>query len=98
MRGQDIGPAIEALRQPMELDGYMTHPAEVELVELIPGGAVLATSIHEGRNRQIRRMCDMAGMKVTRLVRVSEGSLMLGNLKSGRWRYLTNEEIDALRK
>ena len=97
VQGQDIGPAIEALRQPMELDGYMTHPAEVELVELIPGGAVLAISIHEGRNRQVRKMCEVVGLKLTRLRRVSEAGLELGELKSGQWRYLTEEEIRQLR-
>ena len=97
VQGQDIGPAIEALRQPMELDGYMTHPAEVELVELIPGGAVLAISIHEGRNRQVRKMCEAVGLKLTRLRRVSEAGLELGELKSGQWRYLTEEEIRQLR-
>ena len=97
VRGQDIGPAIEALRQPMELDGYMTHPAEVDLVELIPGGAVLAISIHEGRNRQVRKMCEAVGLKLTRLRRVSEAGLELGELKSGQWRYLTEEEIRQLR-
>ena len=97
VQGQDIGPAMERLRLPMELDGYVTHPAEVELVELIPGGAVLAISIHEGRNRQVRRMCEAVGLKVTRLRRVSEAGLTLGELKSGQWRYLTEEELQRLR-
>ena len=90
---------LEKLCQPVILDGYRIRKPEAVLLRTFGDGqAVLSVTIHEGRNRQIRRMCDMAGMKVTRLVRVSEGSLMLGNLKSGRWRYLTNEEIEALRK
>ena len=97
VQGQDIGPAMECLRLPMELEGYVTHPAEVELVELIPGGAVLAISIHEGRNRQVRKMCEAVGLKVTRLRRVSEAGLTLGELKSGQWRYLTEEELQRLR-
>lgn len=97
VQGEDIGLAMERLRQPMALDGYVTHPAEVELVEWIPGGAVLAISIHEGRNRQVRKMCDAVGLKVTRLRRVSEAGLELGTLKSGQWRYLTEEEIQRLR-
>lgn len=97
VQGQDIGPAMECLRLPMELDGYLTHPAEVEPVELFPGGAMLAISIHEGRNRQVRRMCEAVGLKVTRLRRVSEAGLMLGELKSGQWRYLTEEELQRLR-
>lgn len=90
---------LEKLCQPVILDGYRIRKPEAVLLRTFGDGqAVLSVTIHEGRNRQIRRMCDMAGMKVTRLVRVSEGPLMLGNLKSGRWRYLTNEEIEALRK
>ena len=97
VQGRDIGPAMERLHRPMELDGYMTHPAEVELVEIIPGGAVLAISIHEGRNRQVRKMCEAVGLKVIRLRRVSEAGLTLGELKSGQWRYLTEEELQRLR-
>ena len=97
VQGQDIDLAMEGLRLPMELDGYVTHPAEVDLVELFPGGAVLAISIHEGRNRQVRRMCEAVGLKVTRLRRVSEAGLELGTLKSGHWRYLTAEELRKLR-
>ena len=52
-------------------------------------------TIHEGRNRQVRKMCELAGLKVTRLLRVSEGSLELGELKSGKWRHLTEEEINS---
>lgn len=97
VQGQSIERAMECLRQPMELDGYVIHPAEVELVELFPGGAVLAISIHEGRNRQVRKMCDAVGLKVTKLRRVSEAGLTLGGLKSGQWRYLTAEELQQLR-
>ena len=56
-------------------------------------GALLAVTIGEGRNRQVRKMCDKAGLKVTKLVRVSEGPLQLGDLKTGHWRRLTTEEI-----
>ena len=59
---------------------------------------MLLVTIHEGRNRQVRRMCDMAGMRVTRLVRVSEGAVELGDLPSGQWRYLTAQELMLLRK
>lgn len=97
VQGEDVGLAVEYLRLPMDLDGYVTHPAEVSLEELLPGGAVLNITIHEGRNRQVRKMCDMVGLKVTRLKRVAEGGLELGDLAPGKWRYLTETELTALR-
>jgi 23S rRNA pseudouridine2605 synthase len=97
VQGQDIGLAMEYLRMPMELDGYVTHPAEVDLIQLFNGGALLAITIHEGRNRQVRKMCEAVGLHVTRLQRVSEAGLELGDLPSGKWRYLTADEIKALK-
>ena len=93
VNGEDIGFCVELLRQPMDIDGYIISPADVFISELFPGGAVLMITIHEGRNRQVRKMCELAGLKVTRLKRVSEGALELGELKSGKWRHLTEEEI-----
>jgi len=69
------------------------------LLRILSGNrGLLHVTIHEGRNRQVRRMCDLACMHVTRLVRISEGGLKLGNLKSGAWRYLTAREVEQLRK
>ena len=93
VEGEDIGLAMEYLRCPMEIDGYVISPAIVELYDLYSGGAVLSITIHEGRNRQVRKMCDMVGLKVKRLLRVREGGLELGELKSGTWRHLTDSEI-----
>ena len=96
VEGEDIGLAMEYLRCPMEIDGYVISPAEVELHELYSGGAVLAITIHEGRNRQVRKMCELVGLKVRRLLRISEGGLGLGELKSGSWRHLSPEEIKLI--
>lgn len=95
--GVDIGFAVELLRGPMELDGYALSPAEVEIVDYFGDHAILDISIHEGRNRQVRRMCELTGLKVTKLVRISEGGIELGDLKPGAWRHLTRLEIDMLR-
>lgn len=92
----DAAAGIQRLRQPMELDGYRLHPAKVKLLEPTPEGAVLEISIHEGRNRQVRRMCEQAGLTVTRLCRVREGGLVLGDLRPGQWRELTEEELRKL--
>ena len=98
VKGEDMGWAVELLRCPMEIDGYVTSPAEVNILELKGEEALLAITIHEGRNRQVRKMCEAAGLKVTRLMRVSEGGVELGTLKSGKWRRLTEKELDMLRK
>ena len=98
VRGTVTEEALEALRQPMELDGYTIRPARVERLETLADGARLAVTIHEGRNRQVRRMCEQAGLTVLRLRRVSEGGLQLGDLKTGCWRPLTEEELAALRR
>lgn len=89
--------ALEKLKQPVTLDGYTIRKPEVRLIRRTDDRAQLEVTIHEGRNRQVRRMCAMAGMNVTRLVRVSEGPLQLGKLPKGKWRYLTPEEIDSLK-
>ena len=95
--GKNIPQAVERLGLPMELDGYTLRPAQVETVKLLPGGALLSISIHEGRNRQVRKMCQAVGLKVTRLKRVAEGGLELGDLAPGKWRALSGEELDKLR-
>lgn len=92
---------LERLKRPVILDGYTIKPPQVSLVRSINGPdqkAVLLVTIHEGRNRQVRRMCAMAGMHVTRLIRVSEGQLKLCDLPVGKWRYLTPDEIAQLLK
>ena len=90
---------LQKLRQPVTLDGYTIRKPDVSLVRQTrrEGGAELLVTIHEGRNRQVRRMCDLAGMKVLRLTRIAEGSLKLGDLPQGKWRYLTPEEVAALK-
>ena len=85
------------LEKPMKLDGYMLQIPHVTLIDAnADGSAKLRITIHEGRNRQVRRMCAIAGMQVKRLVRISEGKLPLGELPAGKWRYLTEAEIRSL--
>lgn len=92
---------LERLKQPIVLDGYKIQPPDVLFVGMNSQDATLAEleiTIHEGRNRQVRRMCASAGMPVVRLVRIAEGKLCLGRLAPGKWRYLTEEEILSLIK
>lgn len=88
--------ALERLKCPMHLDGCRLRIPEVKLVSEGERSQLLVT-VHEGRNRQIRRMCAIAGMQVKRLVRIREGDLELGDLPAGRWRYLQSEEVALLK-
>ena len=87
---------LRKLSKPVTLDGYTIRPPKIVPVKVDGGSAMLRITIHEGRNRQIRRMCQIAGMHVTRLRRIREGSLVLGDLPKGKWRYLTMEELEKL--
>ncbi|MGI6335733.1 MAG: pseudouridine synthase [Eubacteriales bacterium] len=92
----DITPYLPILAAPTDLDGYLTRPARVKTLRKTPYGIVVEMVIHEGRNRQIRRICEGAGLRVTRLCRVRIGTLSLGDLKPGQWRKLSDAELHAL--
>ena len=89
---------LEALSEPIELDGYTIKKPRVKPVRMEPTRAIIDVTIHEGRNRQVRRMCQAAGLEVARLKRISEGALRLGELKTGCWRELEPREIELLLK
>ena len=89
--------AADRLSAVTELDGEPIMPAQVEIMKRREGQALLRVTIHQGKNRQIRRMCAQVGLQVTRLRRVSEDALALGQLKPGQWRYLTDAEVAALK-
>ena len=89
--------AEKVLAQPITLDGYTIRPPKVVLQKAEGEKARFLITIHEGRNRQVRRMCQAAGMEVTKLRRVKEGSLSLGDLPLGKWRYLTEAEVAAMK-
>lgn len=93
-----VSGAEKRLEKPITIDGYTIQPPKVRLLNAEGKLAHLHITIHEGRNRQIRRMCQAAGLHVTRLRRISEGDVRLGDLKKGCWRYLTAEEIQHLKK
>lgn len=90
----DVERALPILAGPMELDGVPLAPARVRWLR----DGLLSVVIHEGKNRQVRRMCAAAGLTVIRLRRVREGGLTLGDLKPGAWRRLTAEELAGLKK
>lgn len=88
----------EILTSPLVIDGYKIKPVEVTIQDEDESGTVMKMSLFEGRNRQIRKMCEQAGLTVKRLSRVSIGNLKLDGLPVGKWRYLDEKEVDYLYK
>jgi 23S rRNA pseudouridine2605 synthase len=93
VEGAPSAGAVRRLREGVELDDGPTAPARVAAA-----GSVLRITIHEGRNRQVRRMCEAVGHPVRRLVRVRIGPLSDRALKPGEWRPLTQDEVRALER
>jgi 23S rRNA pseudouridine2605 synthase len=98
-----VGEAVSAeqydiLTSPLVIDDYEIKPVEVKIAETDETGTVLKMTLHEGRNRQIRKMCEIAGLTVRRLSRVSIGNLKLDGLPVGKWRYLSDDEVEYLKK
>ena len=88
---------LERLRKGIDLDGSLTSPAKAENIKRPQKGFEVKITIHEGKNRQVRRMLDAVGANVMSLKRISVGSLTLGNLPEGKWRRLSDAEINKLR-
>lgn len=97
--GREPEAAVRELEALREVEGEPICPAQVSFAgETGEGKYMLDVTIHEGRNRQVRKMCAAAGLEVRRLVRIAEGELSLGGLQTGKWRHLTSEELDWLLK
>ena len=100
VRGKPSGEAIRRLREGILLDKdeRPTAPAKIRIQSEARGTTVLSIIIHEGRKRQVRRMLEAVGHEVLRLIRVRVGPLRLGNLPAGRFRFLSEQEVESLRK
>lgn len=89
---------LMTLSEGVELeDGTITLPADVRIIDRQEGRVVVDITLNEGKNRQIRRMCETVGLEVARLKRVAIGPIKLGMLKVGTWRHLSKEEVDSLK-
>lgn len=89
---------VDMLSTGIDLDGRMTAPADVRIISKEEDRAVLEIVLYEGRNRQIRRMCEAVSLEVARLRRIAVGSVKLGMLQTGEWRDLTPAEVESLFK
>ena len=98
LRGNFYPEDVSKLGEPIELDGRLTMPVKVSFISHVGDNTVVKFELFEGRNRQIRRMCEYHGVKIDRLCRVAIGNLKLGELEAGKWRYLNGKEIEYLTK
>lgn len=88
---------IEKFQNGIDIGDYITAPANINILSNGNGNAKVSIIIHEGKNRQIRRMCEKINHPVINLKRVSIGNLQLGDLKIGEWRHLKDNEVDYLK-
>ena len=98
VQGVDIKNSIRRMQAMEDLEGERIRPPQVTLIELKGNSAELQITIHEGKNRQIRRMCREVDLHVNRLIRIAEGAILLGDLPLGKWRSMTKEEISYLQE
>ncbi|HOS68558.1 MAG TPA: pseudouridine synthase [Bacillota bacterium] len=98
VRGEVKGEDIKIFERGMAIEDYITAPAKMEIVRYSKGNSVIDITIHEGRNRQVRKMCSAIGHEVIRLRRIKIGDIGLGGLKTGEWRYLKDSEIRYLKE
>lgn len=87
---------LENFRKGIRIDNYITAPAEIKIIKKLEKTSVLEIIIHEGKNRQVRRMCEAIGHPVIKLKRTAIGNVSLDDLKEGNWRYLSQNEIKNL--
>ena len=96
VEGHVTAEQMTGMTRPIEIDGKMTAPARVRKAAYTPLETALEVTIHDGRNRQVRRLCERDGLVLRKLTRVAEGALLLGDLEEGKWRRLTDHEIRKL--
>jgi 23S rRNA pseudouridine2605 synthase len=98
IKGEADARDIEAFAAGLAVEDYVASPAKLEIIRYSKGNSIVEITIHEGRNRQVRKMCSAIGHEVMRLKRIRIGKLGLGTLKTGEWRYLSDTEVEYLYK
>lgn len=97
VKGEITEEQYKTLLSPMEIDGYPIRPVYTEVLKRKDGKTLLQMTLYEGRNRQIRKMCEQVGLQIRFLKRIAIGNLTLGRLRVGEWRYLTKEQVSYLK-
>ena len=98
IKGEVDAQTLAKLSSPLIIDGYKILPVKVTTVKKTASQTTLEMTLFEGRNRQIRKMCALCDLRITRLTRVALGNITLGDLPVGKWRFLTAPEVDYLKK
>lgn len=88
---------LKLLNSPMEIDGYKLLPVKTELISIKENNSILRMTLFEGRNRQIRKMCESVDLEVLRLTRIAIGNITLGDLAPGKWKYLSTSQVEYLK-
>lgn len=97
IKGKVTDEEIAALSKSMDIDGYTIQPVQTRLISIKNEYCVLEMTLYEGRNRQIRKMCEKVNLKILRLCRVAIGNVKLGELAPGKWKYLNKTQISYLK-
>ncbi len=97
VKGKISEKQLKRLNSPMTIDGYEIIPAIVKIISMQEEETLLGITLFEGRNRQIRKMCESVELEVKNLRRTAIGTITLGNLKSGTWRHLSRAQVDYLK-
>ena len=97
IKGKVTDEQVKALSKPMKIDGYTILPVETKLISIKQDYSVLEMILYEGRNRQIRKMCEQTELNILRLCRVAIGNVKLGELAPGKWKYLNKTQVSYLK-
>lgn len=88
---------LDNFRKGLKIEDYITAPADISIIKKKQDTSIVEISIHEGRNRQVRKMCEAIGHPVKKLKRIAIGRISLGDLEEGKWRNLTPDEVKSLK-